>query len=97
MPSYIALVKWTDQGVKAVKDSPKRADAVRQLARQNGADMKALYIVMGDYDLIGIFEAPDDETYTRIVLAISAQGNVRTTSLRAFTEDEFGRIVAALP
>ena len=97
MATYIALINWTDQGIKAVKESPKRADAARQLARQNGGDLKTLYMVMGKYDLVGILEAPDDETYARVVLALGALGSIRTTSLKAFTEDEYRRIVASLP
>lgn len=97
MATYIALIKWTEQGIKAVKESPKRADAARELARQRGGDLKTLYMVMGDYDLVGILEAPDDETYARVVLALGATGNIRTTTLKAFTEEEYRRIVASLP
>ncbi len=97
MATYITLINWTDQGIKAVKESAKRADAARQLARQNGGDLKTLYMVIGEYDLVGIIEAPDDETYARIALALGAAGSIRTTGLKAFTEDEYRRIVASLP
>ena len=97
MPTYVTLVKWTDQGIRAVKESPKRLDAVREAARRQGGQLKDFYLVMGEYDLVVVFDFPADEPYTSTVLAIASQGNVRTTSLRAYSEDEYRRIIAAIP
>ncbi len=97
MPTYVALVKWTDQGIRTVKDRPKRLDAVREAARRQGGQLKDFYLVMGEYDLVAIFDFPTDEAYTSTVLAVASQGNVRTTSLRAFNEEEYRRIIGAIP
>src|SRR5579884_2594656 len=78
MPSYLSLVKWTDQGIRNVKDSPQRLDAVKQAAQAAGGRVIFFYMLMGDYDLATLIEAPDDETAARTLLSIGAQGNVRT-------------------
>ena len=97
MPTYIALLKWTDQGIRDIKGSPQRIDAARAQARQAGGNLREFYLVMGEYDAVVIIEAPDDETYARNILAGAAQGTVRTTTMKAFTEEEYRRIVGSLP
>ncbi len=97
MGTYIALFNYTDQGIRNIKDSPDRAEAARKVIQDMGGDMKAMYLTMGDYDLIAIIEASSDEVVARFVLAVGALGNVRTTTLKAFTETEFRDIVAGLP
>jgi uncharacterized protein with GYD domain len=97
MPMYITLFRYTDQGIKTIKDSPARLDASKQAMQAMGADLKAVYVTMGQYDLVAVTEAPDDETAAKLVLALGSEGNVRTETLRAFTEEEFRNIVAALP
>ena len=97
MGTYIGLINYTDQGIRDIKDSPKRAEAARKLIQGMGGDMTALYLTMGSYDVVVILEAPNDEVIAKFVMAMGAQGNVRTTTLKAFTEKEFGEIVAALP
>jgi len=97
MPTYISLVKYTEKGAAAMKQTPDRIAAARQAAQSVGADIKAFYLVLGQYDAIVIFEAPDDATVALQMLATGMQGYVRTETLRAFTEAEFGRIVAGLP
>ena len=97
MGTYIALFNYTDKGIRNIKDSPDRAEAARKAIQDMGGDMKAIYLTMGTYDLIAIIEAPSDEVATRFVLATGALGNVRTTTLKAFTEAEFRDIVAGLP
>lgn len=97
MPTYITLLNWTDQGVRAVKESPQRLDAAKEAIAQVGGRFVGFYMVFGDYDLVSIVEAPDDETYARFLLTLAAQGNVRTKTLKAFTEDEYRRILASLP
>ena len=97
MPTYISLMHWTQEGIKAVKDGPARLDMAKQAAKAGGGEIKAVYLVMGQYDLVLVFEAPDDEAVARSVIANGMQGYVRTETMRAFTEDEYRKIVASLP
>jgi uncharacterized protein with GYD domain len=96
MAKYILLVNWTDQGVKNVKESPKRLDSARKLAETCGAKMGEFYMTMGGYDMVTHLEAPDDATVARFVLNLSGAGNVRTQTLKAFSEDEYRKILSAL-
>jgi uncharacterized protein with GYD domain len=97
MATYISLLKYTQKGAEAIKQVPTRIDAGRALAKTVGADIKQIYLVMGRYDVVIISEAPDDETAAKLALATGMQGNVQSETLRAFTESEFKKIVAALP
>ena len=97
MATYITLLRFTQQGIENIKESPARVEAARKTYEQMGARVKDFYCVMGQYDAVLIAEAPDDEAITKIQLALSSLGNVRSETLRAFTEDEYRRIVAALP
>ncbi len=97
MNTYISLIRFTQTGVEKIKDSPKRLEEVKKAFKAAGAEMKAFYLVMGQYDAVVICEAPNDEAGTKVALAISSKGYVRTETLRAFTEDEYRKIVSALP
>ena len=97
MPTYISLVNYTDQGIRNVKDSPKRLDAARELLKTLGGELKGFYLTMGAYDLIVVVEAPNDEVTAKFALALASAGNVRTTTVKAFPEAEYRRIIAALP
>jgi uncharacterized protein with GYD domain len=97
MPTYITLTSYTQKGIENIKESPARLDAVKQAARRMGGEVKAFYLTMGQYDIVLVAEAPNEETLAKLLLTIGAQGNVRTQTLRAFTEDEFRKIVAELP
>jgi len=96
MPTYIALFRWTQQGISKVKDSPSRLDAGREAFKKRGITMKETYLTMGRYDLVVVIEAPDDATYASAILALGAQGNVQTETLKAFTEDQFRKIISAV-
>lgn len=96
MATYIVLNSWTQRGIEQVKESPARLDAAKQAAQAMGAEITAFYLVMGRYDMVIVAEAPDDETIAKLVLATGAQGNVRTETLRAFTEAEYRNLLAAL-
>ncbi len=96
MATYIALSKFTDQGMRNIKDSTKRADAVREAASKFGARMTQLYWTLGQYDLVAIIEAPDDASATAFALAIGSAGNVRMQTLRAFSRDEMSGILGKL-
>jgi len=96
MAKYIALINWTEQGIKNVKDAPKRVDGVRALAKKNGCEMQELYMTVGIYDMVSIIEAPNDEAAAKLLLTIGSAGNVRTTTLKAFPEDAFRKIIGSL-
>jgi uncharacterized protein with GYD domain len=96
MATYIVLSTFTDQGIRSVKDTTKRADAVKELARKMGIETKSLYWTVGQYDVVVTFEAPDDASITALALAISSGGNVRTQTLRAFSREEMGGILGKL-
>jgi uncharacterized protein with GYD domain len=97
MSIYIMLMNYTEQGIRNIKGSPKRADAARFLAKSCGAELKDLYRTMGEYDLIGVVEAEKDDAVARFALALGSIGNVRSISLKAFTEQEYRNIVETLP
>ena len=97
MTTYIILFQLTQQGIENIKESPARVEAAKKAFRALGVEVKAFYSVMGRYDTIFILEAPDDDTVAKAALAIGSIGNVRTETLRAFTEDEYKKIIADLP
>ena len=86
MATYIVLINYTDQGIRNVKETSKRADAAREMAKKLGIDAKEFFWTLGKYDVVAIFEAPDDASITALGLSIGAAGNVRTQTLRAFSE-----------
>jgi uncharacterized protein with GYD domain len=94
--TYVMLVKWTDQGMRQVRDSPKRLDAAKNALKEMGGEFKAVYMTMGEYDLIGIYEAPDDAIAARFTLILGMLGNVRTTTLKAFPERAYREIIHSL-
>ncbi|RIQ36931.1 GYD domain-containing protein [Jiangella rhizosphaerae] len=96
MPTYISLINWTDQGVRQAKESLDRAKAAGELAERMGGTLKDVYWTVGPYDIVSIAEFPDDETGTAFLLAIAAQGNIRTATLRAFDAEEMSGIVGKL-
>jgi uncharacterized protein with GYD domain len=97
MPTYISLLRYTQQGIMDAKNGPARLDAAKEAFRRAGADLKGFYVTMGQYDGFAILEAPDDTTATRLALAIATQGNLRTETVRAFTEAEYRKLVESLP
>ena len=97
MAKYIMLLNYTQKGIANIKESPNRAEAARGLARACGAEMTDLYLTMGEYDLVAIVEAPNDDAVAKFALAVGSLGNVRTKTLKAFSEDQFREIVQVLP
>lgn len=97
MSAYITLFNWTDQGIRNAKETVNRAKAVRQAIEAAGGRLIGIWWTLGQYDGVLIFEAPDDEAATRLLLATGMQGNVRTVTLRCFSEEEMARIVQGLP
>jgi uncharacterized protein with GYD domain len=96
MATYIILGNFTDQGVRNVKDTTKRAEALRGMGKKLGVTVKDVYWTLGQYDVACIIDAPDDAAITALGLSIGAMGNVRTQCLRAFTADEIGQIIGKL-
>jgi uncharacterized protein with GYD domain len=96
MPTYIALGNFTDQGIRNVKDTIKRADAVKEAAQKAGVTMKDIMWTLGAHDMVVTFEAPDDAAITAFALAVGAAGNVRTQTMRAFSRSEMSGILAKM-
>ena len=96
MPTYIALISFTQKGAETIKDGPNRLDAAKQRIRDAGAELKAFYLVSGQYDAVSIIEAPNDEVAAKIALRTAALGFVRTQTCRAFAEDDYRKMVASL-
>ena len=97
MPTFICSLGWTEQGIKAVKDAPKRAKAARELAAKLGVDIKQVYLTNGNDDLLVILEAANGDNIAKFALALSAQGNVRTRTSRAWSEAEMQKLISELP
>ena len=96
MATYIMLGSFTDQGIRAVKETGKRAEAIRGIAKKVGVTVKEIYWTLGQYDVVTIVEAPDDASVTAFGLSTGALGNVRTQTLRAFSADEMGKILGRM-
>lgn len=96
MPTYIMLASWTDRGAQQVKDSPRRIETAKRALTEMGGEFKAFYMTMGQYDLIGVYEAPDDAVAARFTLVLGMLGTVRTQTLKAFPEAAYREIIASL-
>jgi uncharacterized protein with GYD domain len=96
MPTYVTLIHYTEQGVKTFKDLPARLEETRTAGQAGGSKLVAYYLTMGQYDAVVVSEAPDDEAIAKLALAAGGRGNVRTETMRAFTEDEAKKIAAEL-
>jgi uncharacterized protein with GYD domain len=96
MAHYIMLTNWTEQGIKNVKESPKRLDAGRALAKKLGCEIADFHMTTGAYDMVIMLEAPDDEAAAKFALSLGSAGNVRTTTLKAFSEKSYRSIIGSL-
>lgn len=96
MPTYITLMDFTDQGIRTVKDTTKRAEAAKAAAAKFGCKMVHIYWTMGQHDLVTVIEAPDDASLTAFGLSIASMGNTRSQTLRAFTSDEVNGILGKM-
>jgi uncharacterized protein with GYD domain len=92
--TFIALLNFTEQGIKAFKDTARRADAIAKAVQKSGAKLKEVYWTLGSHDGVLVLEAPDDETAAAVLVGIGRLGNVRSQTLRAFTRDEIPKILA---
>ncbi len=97
MSTYVILADYTDQGIRNVKDSPARLGAAQALIKELGGEMKQFYLTMGAHDIVVITEMPSDEAAAKLALKLGSLGNVRTTTMKAFSESEFRTIISELP
>jgi uncharacterized protein with GYD domain len=96
MPTYVTLMRFTDQGIRTIKESPARLEAAKKVFKSAGAEIKSFYLALGKYDAVLVSEGPDDETATRLALSVGALGNVRTDTMRVFTEAEYRKLIGSL-
>jgi uncharacterized protein with GYD domain len=94
---FIMSLNWTEQGIRGVKDAPKRANAAKALAKKTGVEIKQLYLTSGDTDMVAILETSNGDNVAKFAMALGALGNVRSRTARAWTEAEFAKLVADLP
>ena len=96
MPMYISVMTYTDRGIQAIRESPRRLDDTKKLLEDMGGRFLHFYMTMGTYDLVLIYDAPDDAVSARFQLLLGAKGNVRTTTMKAFPEAAYREIIASL-
>lgn len=97
MATFIVRIDWTDQGIRNVKDAPKRSRAARELAKTLGVEIKEVYLTSGEHDILLLAEAPLGDHITKLALALSSQGNIRTCTSRAWPESEWTKLISELP
>jgi uncharacterized protein with GYD domain len=97
MPTFILRLNWTAQGIRGVKEAPKRSQAAKELAKKLGVEIKQVYLTTGEHDLLIIVESPSGDNVAKFALAASSQGNVRTSTIRAWSESEFQKLISELP
>ena len=93
MSTYVALVNYTERGIQHIRDSPKRLDAVRRQLEEMGGSLKSFYLTMGEYDIVFVYEAPDDATSSRFLLLLGQSGFVRTKTMKAFDAEQMSAII----
>ena len=97
MPIYISLYKWTDQGIRNTREVPMRLDAAKKAIEAAGGKTLAFYVTMGQYDMVMICDFPNDEMAATYLLGVARLGNIRSETLKAFTEDQLRDIIATIP
>lgn len=96
MSRYIALFNWTDKGIGDAKGSPGRLDRSREMAKSYGCEIGQVFLTVGAYDFVVEMTAPDDASLAKFLIALGSQGNIRTTTLKAFSEDEYREIIGGV-
>jgi uncharacterized protein with GYD domain len=97
MPTFILTLNWTEQGICAVKDAPKRSQAAKELAKKLRVEVKQVYLTSGEHDLLLIVDSASGDNVAKFALATGALGNVRTSTVRAWPEPEFHKLISELP
>jgi uncharacterized protein with GYD domain len=96
MTTYILMLNWTEQGVKNLRDSPKRLDAAKKSLEAMGGSFKDFYLTMGEFDIVAVCEAPDDAVFARFMLTLGMTGNLKTRTLKAFPEQAYRELISSL-
>ena len=97
MPTFVAMLSWTDQGIRSVKDTPKRVQAAKDAAKKLGIEIKQIFLTTGEFDILSILEAADGDKVAKFAMMTGAQGNVRTRTVRAWPESEMIKLISELP
>ena len=97
MPMFIMSLSWTEQGIRNIKDAPKRAQAARELAKKIGIDIKEVYLTSGEHDLVVMVDTPNGDNVAKFAMALGSQGNVRSRTVRAWPESEMRKLISELP
>jgi uncharacterized protein with GYD domain len=97
MPTFMLSLNFTDQGIRTIKDAPKRVQGARDLAKKLGVEIKQLYLTTGKSDLVAFLDTPNGDNVAKFALALSSMGNVRTRTARAWTEAEYLKLISELP
>ena len=97
MATYVTLMRFTEQGIRNIKESPAHLEAAKKLFQSAGAEIKSFYLALGNYDAVVVTEGPSDEVAARLALSIGVMGNVRTDTMRVFNESEYRKLISALP
>jgi uncharacterized protein with GYD domain len=96
MTTYILMINWTEQGIRQVRESPKRLDAAKKSLEAMGGSFKDFYLTMGEFDMVAVCEAPDDAVFARFVMTLGTSGSVRTRTMKAFPESAYRELIATL-
>jgi uncharacterized protein with GYD domain len=97
MPTFISMLNWTDQGIRSVKDTPKRVQAAREMAKKYGVEIKQIFLTSGEFDILAVLEAPHYDNVAKYAMTAGLQGNVRSRTIRAWTEAEMVKLISELP
>ena len=96
MTTYVMLANWTEQGMRAVKESARRLDAAKKMLKEMGGEFKSFFLTMGEFDMVAVYEAPDDAVSARFIMQLGQLGSVRTRTLKAFPEAAYRELIASL-
>jgi uncharacterized protein with GYD domain len=96
MPTFISMLSWTDQGIRSVKDTPKRVQAAREMAKKIGVEIKQIFLTSGEFDIVAVLETPNSDNIAKYSMAIGLQGNVRTRTVQAWPEAEMLKLISEL-
>jgi uncharacterized protein with GYD domain len=97
MPTFVGMLSWTDQGVRTLKDTPKRIQVARERAKKLGIEIKHVFLTTGEFDILVIADAKDGDSMAKMAMMAGAEGNVRTRTIRAWTEPEIAKLISELP
>ncbi|WP_233851032.1 GYD domain-containing protein [Paraburkholderia sp. HD33-4] len=97
MATYVVLLQFTDQGIRTIKNTAQRAGQAAEMAKSFGCEMKQIYWTLGEYDLVSVIDATDEQSFLAFGFALGSAGNVRTKTLRAFDKDEISAVIGRLP